>query len=181
MKLHTCGPVVFHWYFPEDSHVVRSWGHEQQLWPDKMATAPNSLDAAQTHQEAIAFIEAFARNGSFGVITSHLGPLKLGWTPESGVINGSLEYDSKSGKPTYLFLMGVAGQSLALQTARRVGVQPDAATQLGRGAGMGGGLRRLKPECKCRPHPHCAGSRQVAIHSARQLAADREAESKSFL
>ncbi len=69
-----------------------------------------------------AFLHAYARNGSFGVVTSHLGPLKLGWTVDSGVVNGSLEYDSKSGKPTYQFLMGVAGQSLALQTARRVGV-----------------------------------------------------------
>jgi DNA mismatch repair protein MutS2 len=58
------------------------------------------------------------------VITSHLGPLKLGWDQASGVINGSLEYDNKAGTPTYQFLMGVPGQSLALQTARRVGVEP---------------------------------------------------------
>jgi DNA mismatch repair protein MutS2 len=69
-----------------------------------------------------AFIHAYARQGSFAVITSHLGPLKLGWTEGSGVINGSLEYDSRTGKPTYMFLMGVPGQSMALQTARRVGV-----------------------------------------------------------
>ncbi len=81
-----------------------------------------STDPEEGTALARAFIYAFARNGSFGVVTSHLGPLKLGWTPDLGVTNGSLEYDSKSGKPTYLFLMGVAGQSLALQTARRVGV-----------------------------------------------------------
>ncbi|MGZ3721784.1 MAG: endonuclease MutS2 [Bdellovibrionales bacterium] len=84
-----------------------------------------STDPEEGTALARAFLHAYARNGSFGVVTSHLGPLKLGWTPESGVVNGSLEYDSKSGKPTYQFLMGVAGQSLALQTARRVGVNPE--------------------------------------------------------
>ncbi|MBX3022034.1 MAG: Smr/MutS family protein [Bdellovibrionales bacterium] len=82
-----------------------------------------STDPEEGTALARAFIHAFARNGSFGVITSHLGPLKLGWDASSGVINGSLEYDSKSGKPTYMFLMGIPGQSLALQTARRVGVE----------------------------------------------------------
>jgi DNA mismatch repair protein MutS2 len=71
-----------------------------------------------------AFIQTYAEAGTFGVITSHLGPLKLGWEADSGVINGSLEYDNQAGKPTYQFLMGVPGQSLALQTARRVGVSP---------------------------------------------------------
>src|SRR5690606_13596332 len=58
------------------------------------------------------------------VVTSHLGPLKLGWDENSGVVNGSLEYDNKTGKPTDVFLMGIPGQSLALQTAKRVGVNP---------------------------------------------------------
>ncbi len=83
-----------------------------------------STDPEEGTALARSFIQTYAENGSFGVITSHLGPLKLGWTPETGVVNGSLEYDAKSGKPTYMFLMGVAGQSLALQTARRVGVSP---------------------------------------------------------
>ncbi len=83
-----------------------------------------STDPEEGTALARAFIKTFARNESFGVITSHLGPLKLGWDADSGVTNGSLEYDSKSGKPTYMFLMGVAGQSLALQTAKRVGVDP---------------------------------------------------------
>jgi DNA mismatch repair protein MutS2 len=38
------------------------------------------------------------------------------------VVQGSLEYSTDSGLPTYQFFMGIPGQSLALQTARRVGV-----------------------------------------------------------
>lgn len=98
-----------------------------------------STDPEEGTALARAFIETYARQGSFGVITSHLGPLKLGWREGSGVINGSLEYDQRSGKPTYMFLMGVPGQSLALQTARRVGVDP---------AILENALTHLSPEMK---------------------------------
>lgn len=83
-----------------------------------------STDPEEGTALARSFIQTYARNELFAVITSHLGPLKLGWDENSGVINGSLEYDNKTGRPTYMFLMGVPGQSLALQTARRVGVDP---------------------------------------------------------
>ncbi|MEK7358580.1 MAG: endonuclease MutS2, partial [Bdellovibrionota bacterium] len=81
-----------------------------------------STDPEEGSALARSFIETYAKNGVFGVITSHLSPLKTGWSDESGVINGSLEYNSQSGTPTYQFFMGVPGQSLAIQTARRVGV-----------------------------------------------------------
>lgn len=84
-----------------------------------------STDPEEGSALARSFIERYARNGVLGVITSHLGPLKTGWSPESGVINGSLEYNTDSGQPTYQFFMGIPGQSLALQTARRVGVDEE--------------------------------------------------------
>jgi DNA mismatch repair protein MutS2 len=37
-------------------------------------------------------------------------------------MNGSLEYDQTSGKPTYQFLPGIPGQSFAIQMAKRQGV-----------------------------------------------------------
>lgn len=81
-----------------------------------------STDPEEGSALARAFIEAYANNSVFAVITSHLSPLKTGWKPEDVVINGSLEYDSKTGKPTYHFLPGIPGDSLALLTAKRVGV-----------------------------------------------------------
>lgn len=84
-----------------------------------------STDPEEGSALARSFISTYAENGVFGVITSHLGPLKVGWSAETGVINGSLEYDTQSGQPTYQFFMGVPGQSLALQTARRVGVNSE--------------------------------------------------------
>lgn len=103
------------------NEATQSKGSSSLLLIDEIC---GSTDPEEGTALARAFLESYARNGSFGVVTSHLGPLKLGWKPESGVVNGSLEYDAKSGRPTYHFLMGVAGQSLALQTAKRVGVDP---------------------------------------------------------
>lgn len=83
-----------------------------------------STDPEEGSALARSFIQTYAQNQVFGVITSHLGPLKTGWGANTGVINGSLEYNAQSGQPTYQFVMGVPGQSLAMQTARRVGVNP---------------------------------------------------------
>lgn len=81
-----------------------------------------STDPEEGAALARSFIESFSHNGSFAVITSHLGPLKSGWNPEDKIVNGSLEYDPKTGRPTYHFIAGIPGDSLAIQTARRVGV-----------------------------------------------------------
>jgi DNA mismatch repair protein MutS2 len=81
-----------------------------------------STDPEEGAALARSFIETYAQNGFFSVITSHLGPLKTSWPPESRLMSGSMEYDSKSGKPSYVFLAGIPGDSLAIQTAKRVGV-----------------------------------------------------------
>lgn len=80
-----------------------------------------STDPEEGAALARGFIETYKENGVYGVITSHLGALKRGWEKDSGLINGSLDFDKNSG-PTYRFIMGVPGQSLAIQTAKRAGV-----------------------------------------------------------
>lgn len=97
-------------------------GSEDLLLIDEIC---GSTDPEEGSALARSFIDTYSKIGVFGVITSHLSPLKTGWSDSSGVINGSLEYNSKSGLPTYQFLMGVPGQSLAIQTARRVGVKTE--------------------------------------------------------
>lgn len=118
-------------------------GTDQLLLIDEIC---GSTDPEEGSALARAFIETYAKNGVFGVITSHLSPLKTGWADKSGVINGSLEYDSESGQPTYQFFMGIPGQSLAIQTARRVGVSP---------AVLDRALDHLTPETKAQ-HQHLA-------------------------
>lgn len=81
-----------------------------------------STDPEEGSALARSFIESFSRQGVFAVITSHLGPLKSGWDDDGRVLNGSMEYNANSGRPTYHFVAGIPGDSLAIQTAKRVGV-----------------------------------------------------------
>lgn len=97
----------------------------QMIGPHKLILIDEicgSTDPEEGAALARSFIELFSKNKVFGVITSHLGPLKLGWDAESRVLNGSLEYDAKTGRPTYQFIAGIPGDSLAILTAKRVGV-----------------------------------------------------------
>ena len=100
-----------------------------------------STDPEEGSALARAFIEKYAQNKIFGVITSHLSPLKMGWKETDLILNGSLQYDTVLGKPTYQFLSGIPGESLALQTAKRVGVS----TQIIESA-----IEKLSPEARAR-------------------------------
>ena len=88
-----------------------------------------STDPEEGSALARSFIESYSSQNVFAVVTSHLGPLKTGWKESDRVLNGSLEYDIKTGRPTYQFLSGIAGDSLALQMAKRVGVEEKVLTR----------------------------------------------------
>ncbi len=94
-------------------------GSETLLLVDEICGATDPEEGAAL---ARAFIERFAANHLSCVITSHLSPLKAGWDETTSVLNGSLAYDSKTSKPTYQYVHGVPGDSMALQMAERVGV-----------------------------------------------------------
>lgn len=81
-----------------------------------------STDPEEGAALARGFINYYAKQGIYGIITSHLGPLKTGWSEDSGVVNGSMEYNRDTGTSTYHFIKGVPGQSLAFSTAKRVGI-----------------------------------------------------------
>ncbi len=84
-----------------------------------------STEAEEGSALSRAFIEKISENKVKGFITSHLSPLKSGWSKNSGVVNGSMYFDQKKGVPTYEFVKGVPGDSLALETAKKAGVNPD--------------------------------------------------------
>lgn len=100
-----------------------------------------STDPEEGSALARAFIEKYASNQVFGVITSHLSPLKMGWKENDPILNGSLEYDTTVGKPTYQFLSGIPGESLAIQTAKRVGVSSEIVLSA---------VEKLTPEARAR-------------------------------
>lgn len=73
---------------------------------------------------ARSFIDNYINKNIFAVVTSHLNALKESWPKDSGLIHGSLEFDTKNNRPTYQLLLGISGQSLALNVAKRLGT-PD--------------------------------------------------------
>lgn len=81
-----------------------------------------STDPDEGAALARGFIQHYAFQGTFGLITSHLGPLKSGWDEGSGIVNGSMNYDAESGRATYEFIRGVPGKSLAFATAKKIGI-----------------------------------------------------------
>ncbi len=81
-----------------------------------------STDPDEGAALARGFIHHYAYQGAFGLITSHLGPLKMGWEEGSGIVNGSMNYDTESGQATYEFIRGVPGKSLAFATAKKIGI-----------------------------------------------------------
>ncbi len=88
-----------------------------------------STDPEEGAALARSFVEHFASNNSYAIITSHLGPLKTGWDKDSGVLSGSMEYDETSHKATYQLVMGIHGRSFALKTAKVVGVPEEIVTR----------------------------------------------------
>lgn len=78
-----------------------------------------STDPEEGAAIAKSFIEHYAANGVYGIITSHLGPLKQIWPKESPITCGSMEYTDH---PTYKLFVGIHGRSFALKTAKTVGV-----------------------------------------------------------
>lgn len=98
---------------------ARLKGRHQLILVDEIC---GSTDPEEGSALGRAFIEVFSQNEVFAVVTSHLSPLKSGWDEKDRVLNGSLEYDAKSGRPTYNFIQGIPGDSLAIQTAKRVGI-----------------------------------------------------------
>ncbi|MDZ7860154.1 MAG: Smr/MutS family protein [Candidatus Krumholzibacteriota bacterium] len=82
-----------------------------------------------SHEEGQALAEAVLTRlkGICGrvVVTTHFTGLK-GWAHrENGVINASMVFDPVDLKPLYKLKLGVPGRSWGLETARRLGLDPD--------------------------------------------------------
>ncbi|QTQ15775.1 endonuclease MutS2 [Treponema parvum] len=71
---------------------------------------------------AMAVLDALIEKGSFVLVTTHHGILKnYGYTHPS-CVNASVEFDKNTLSPTYRLIMGVPGESRALDIASRSGL-----------------------------------------------------------
>lgn len=81
-------------------------------------------DPAEGAALAKALLEDFVRRGALVMASTHYGELKLFASDHPQFMNASMEFDLKSLKPTYRFLMGTPGSSHAFNIAKRYGI-PD--------------------------------------------------------
>ncbi len=71
---------------------------------------------------AMALLDRFIERGSLCVVTTHHGILKNYGYTKPGVLNASVDFDKNTLSPTYRILMGIPGESRALDIAFRNGV-----------------------------------------------------------
>ena len=86
---------------------------------DEMASGTDPLEGGAL---GMSFLDHFLATGVTVFGTTHHGALKNYAYTRPRVRNASVEFDEKSGRPTYRILPDVPGPSHALETAARVGI-----------------------------------------------------------
>lgn len=71
---------------------------------------------------AMALLDYFLDRGCTTIVTTHHGVLKNYGYTKPGCLNASMEFDAHSLSPTYRIIMGVPGESQALEIARQTGL-----------------------------------------------------------
>lgn len=84
----------------------------------------SGTDPAEGAALAGASLRTLTLRGATTLATTHLGALKSLPGRVSGILNGSLEFDTATLSPTYRFQAGVPGRSYGLAIARRLGILP---------------------------------------------------------
>jgi DNA mismatch repair protein MutS2 len=78
---------------------------------------------------AMALLDRFIHRGSTVMITTHHGILKNYGYSTPGVANASVDFDTRTLTPTYRIVLGVPGESHAIEIAARNGISPEAVQQ----------------------------------------------------
>ena len=69
-----------------------------------------------------AVIEFLAATQCFAIVTTHQGKLKALAGKVRGVSNGSMEFDRRNLRPTFVFHAGIPGSSYAVEIGRKLGL-----------------------------------------------------------
>ena len=71
---------------------------------------------------AIAILEGLTERAAFVVATTHYEKLKYFVSSQENMLNGAMEFDPETHKPTYRLIIGIPGGSNALEVAYQLGM-----------------------------------------------------------
>ncbi|HVP18321.1 MAG TPA: endonuclease MutS2 [Spirochaetia bacterium] len=103
------------------SGIVQAAGRQSLVLLDELGAGTDPEEGVAL---AMALLDDFLQKGCIVITTTHHGILKNYGATRRGAQNASMGFDTESFAPTYRILMGVPGESHAIEIARRSGM-PD--------------------------------------------------------
>ncbi len=109
------------------SHIVHIAGIVERA-TERSLVLLDELGAGTDPEEGVAIamslLDHFLSTGPLVAVTTHHGILKNYGYTRAGVRNAAMEFDRRSLRPTFRLVMGLPGESQALEIARRYGIPP---------------------------------------------------------
>ncbi|MDR2403830.1 MAG: endonuclease MutS2 [Spirochaetaceae bacterium] len=101
--------------------ITRAAGEDSLVLLDELGSGTDPQEGSAI---AMAILDYFAEQGGRLIATTHHGILKNYGYTRAGVENASVEFDSRTLSPTYRIVMGVPGESRAVDIAAGNGLPP---------------------------------------------------------
>jgi DNA mismatch repair protein MutS2 len=104
------------------AHAINESTSSSLILLDELGSGTDPQEGAAI---GMAVLDILINRGAFVLVTTHQGVLKnYGWTHPT-CINASVEFNSETLSPTYRLLMGIPGESRALDIAAKSGLNED--------------------------------------------------------
>ncbi len=113
------GLSTFSAHLKEQSSILKELTPSSLVVFDELGSGTDPAEGAAL---ARAVLEYSMSHAGITFVTSHYGVLKHYAYAAGGVLNASMEFNEKTGKPTFRLISGESGESYAIETARRMGL-----------------------------------------------------------
>jgi DNA mismatch repair protein MutS2 len=103
-------------------HIANEAGPRSLVLLDELGSGTDPEEGCAV---AMGLLDWFGSRGCLTVLTTHHGVLKNYGYTRPGCLNASMDFDAASLQPTYRVLMGVPGESRALDVASKNGIRKE--------------------------------------------------------